>query len=61
MSAYELAKQAFYGSNEPLMDHIRNERSYELDGVAYPSNGVTLAEAVETVEGMTDEVLAFFE
>ena len=51
----EHARNAFWGSNPMLMAEVENLRGYDMDGVRYPANGMTLAECIETVEAMDDE------
>lgn len=52
-----LARTAFWGGNEALMEVINARAGYEMDGVWYPSNGVTLEQAIAIVEAMMDEEL----
>jgi hypothetical protein len=48
----DYARNAFWGSNSALMAEVENTRGYEMDGVWYPANGMTLAECIETVESI---------
>lgn len=50
----EHARNAFWGSNPSLMAAVEDVRGYEMDGVWYPSNSMTLAECIETVEAMDE-------
>lgn len=55
MTRNEFARIAFYGGNEALMNHLNDMDGYTLSGIEWTSNGMTLARAIELVEGLSDE------
>lgn len=57
MTRREIAINAFYGGNETLMEFLANENGYTMDGVAWPANGFTLAEVIQMVEEMDEDIL----
>lgn len=57
----EHAVSAFWGGNAELMAEVEDRRGYEMDGVWYLANGVTLAECIETVEALDVETWAELE
>ncbi len=46
------AKEAFYGSDDELMNKISDFYSYEMDGITYPANSVSLLDCIKAVEQM---------
>lgn len=48
----EMAKAAFYGSNEALADRIKLILGYEMNERWNPANGFSLADAIKTVAAM---------
>lgn len=57
----QIARDAFYGNNEALMNVVMNKNGYEMDGNFYPANSISLAECIATVEAMSEDEIAKLE
>ncbi len=54
----ELAGSVWAGGHEALYDLLRERNSYEMDGVRYPSNGLTKEEVRNGLAQLTSDELA---
>lgn len=52
-----LARAAFWGSRPGLMALLEEHDGYQMDGVWWPANAMTLARAIELVRGLPEETL----
>ncbi len=55
----DLARAAFHGQNEALMSQLLILDGYTLDGTEWPSNGMSLARAIELMTGLTDDEFSY--
>ena len=55
MNRNEIARAAFWGNNEALMNYMCSVDSYTWNGVEYPANGITLARAIEIMENLSSD------
>ena len=56
--AVGLARRAFWGSLPALMHHLEDVDGYEMNGTWYPSNGMTLARAIELARAIPAQTWA---
>ena len=58
MDIIQLAKDAYYGKNNVLLDAILVANGYVENGRFYPANSIDLNECIATVATMSDEEIA---
>lgn len=54
----QAARDAFYGSNEPMISAIEYTLGYEMNGQHYPANSLSLADVINYVKQLTNEEFA---
>ncbi len=52
-----IAREAFWGRHDSLMALVNESYGYEMDGMRYPANGLTLAEVIATVKTLDAETI----
>ena len=55
MDIIQLARNAFYGKDDNLLEKILITNGYVEDGRFYPANSIDLDQCIATVAAMSDE------
>ena len=58
MGIIQLAKDAYYGKNDSLLEKILIANGYVENGHFYPANSIDLDQCIATVAAMSDKEIA---